>query len=308
MATVLLTGGTGLIGTALTKELLDKNYNVIILTRFPEKYSNTSGLSYAKWNTEEQFIDKDAIIKADYIVHLAGANVGEKRWTKKRKKEIVESRTKSGTLLVKALRENANDVKAVISSSAIGWYGPDSIENDSKTFKETDPVAENFLGITCKEWEQSIEPISDLKIRLVKFRTGVVMANGGMLQEFKKPLRFGFATILGNGKQVISWIHVDDLVRLYISAIEKEELRGVYNAVAPNPVTNKELVIQLAKSMRGKFFIPVFVPSFVLKLVLGEMSIEVLKSTTVSCEKIKNTGFTFLYPSIKSAIRKLVAS
>jgi NAD dependent epimerase/dehydratase family enzyme len=128
-----------------------------------------------------------------------------------------------------------------------------------------------------------------------------------MIKEFKKPLRFGLATILGNGKQMISWISIDDIVRLYITAIEKEDLSGVYNAVAPHPVTNKELVMQLARNVRGKFFVPVFIPSFILKLVLGEMSIEVLKSATVSCKKIKSTGFTFVYPSIKSAIQKLEA-
>jgi uncharacterized protein (TIGR01777 family) len=307
MATVLITGGTGLIGTALTKELLTKDYDVIILTRFPEKHTASPKLSYAKWNIEEKFIDEEAIAKADYIIHLTGANVGEQRWTEKRKKQIVESRTKSAALLVKALRENTNQVKAVVSASAIGWYGPDSGDHHSNGFVETDPPAEDFLGTTCKEWEQSIDPVADLKIRLVKFRTGVIIANGGMIKEFKKPLRFGLATILGNGKQMISWISIDDIVRLYITAIEKEDLSGVYNAVAPHPVTNKELVMQLARNVRGKFFVPVFIPSFILKLVLGEMSIEVLKSATVSCKKIKSTGFTFVYPSIKSAIQKLEA-
>jgi uncharacterized protein (TIGR01777 family) len=308
MATVLITGGTGLIGTALTKELLKKDYDVIILTRFPEKHTATSKLSYAGWNIEEKFINEKAIAKADYIIHLAGTNVGEHRWTKKGKKQIVESRTKSAALLVKALTRNANSVKAIISASAIGWYGPDSDNQNANGFVETDPNAEDFLGTTCKEWEQSIDPIADLKIRLVKLRTGVVIANEGMIKEFKKPLRFGIATILGNGKQVISWISIEDIVRLYISAIEKENLSGVYNAVAPYPVSNKELVMQLARNVRGKFFVPVFIPSFILKLVLGEMSIEVLKSATVSCKKIKGTGFTFTCPSIKSAIQKQEAS
>ena len=308
MAVVLITGGTGLIGATLTEELLKKNYDVIILTRTPEKYTSTSRLSYAKWDVKEQIIDKNAVTKADYIIHLAGANVGAKRWTQKRKKEIVESRTKSAALLLKALRENANNVKAVISASAIGWYGPDNIGGNSKPFVETDPHAEDFLGTTCEEWERSIDPVEDLKIRLVKFRTGVVIAKGGMIAEFKKPLRFGIATILGSGKQIISWISIEDIIRLYINAIEKENLKGVYNAVAPNPVSHKELVIQLAKNVRGKFFIPVFVPSFILKLVLGEMSVEVLKSATVSGKKIKSTGFTFVCPSIKSAIQKLGAS
>ncbi|HEY1871733.1 MAG TPA: TIGR01777 family oxidoreductase [Chitinophagaceae bacterium] len=303
MATILITGGTGLIGTALTKELLNKNHDVIILTRYPQKYSNTSRLSYAGWDLEKQIIDAGAIARADQIVHLAGAGVADKRWTRKRKKVIVESRTKSSELIIKGLRENANNVKAVIAASAIGWYGPDRI--NLKQFVETDLAAEDFLGTTCKEWEASIEPVISLGKRLVKLRTGIVLSNeGGALIEFKKPLRFGIAAILGSGKQVVSWIHIDDLARLYIYAIENEKLNGVYNAVAPNPVTNKNLVIELAKSMRGKFFIPVYVPSFVLKLVLGEMSVEVLKSATVSCEKLKKEGYIFLYPSLKSALQK----
>ena len=241
MATVLITGGTGLIGTALTKELLNKDYNVIILTRSPEKYSNTSRLSYAGWDIEKQTIDKNAITKADYIIHLAGAGVADKRWTTKRKNEIFESRTKSSELIVKVLKENANAVKGVVSASGIGWYGSSSPSDGKGTekypFTEIDPSAEDFLGTTCQAWEASIDPVVSLGKRLVKFRTGVVMSKeGGALKEFKKPLRFGLATILGNGKQVMSWIHIDDLVHLYIYAIENEKLQGVYNAVAPLPL------------------------------------------------------------------------
>ena len=304
MATVLITGGTGLIGTALTRELLNKGYDIIILTRSPWKYSNTSKLSYAGWDLEKQTIDKDAILKSDYIIHLAGANVGGKRWTSKRKNEIFESRVKSSGLIVKSLKENANDVKAVISASGIGWYGKGGEE---KPFIETDPGAEDFMGTTCQAWEASIGPVASLGKRLVKFRTGVVLsAEGGALPRFRKPLRFGVATILGNGRQVLSWIHIDDLVRLYRFAIENEKLSGVYNAVAPHPVANKKFVLQVAKTVRGKFFVPIFVPSFILDIVLGEMSIEVLKSATVSCEKIKKEGYSFLYPSFKAACKAIL--
>ena len=165
------------------------------------------------------------------------------------------------------------------------------------------------MGTACKEWEESIDPVLSLGKRLVKFRTGIVLSNeGGALVEFKRPMRFGVATILATGKQIVSWIHIEDLVRLYVYAIENNELNGVYNAVAPYPVTNRNLVLELARKLRGKFFVPVFVPSFILKFVLGELSIEVLKSASVSSEKIKSTGFTFLYPSIRSAIQKLSVS
>ena len=305
MATVLITGGTGLIGSALTKELLNKGYDVIILTRSPEKYSNTSGLSYARWDIKEQMIDGRAVTKADCIIHLAGAGVADKRWSPKRKKEIVESRTKSSALLVKGLNENVNNVKVIVSASAIGWYGAEM--DQSKSFVETDPAAEDFLGTTCRAWEASIDPVSSFGKRLVKLRTGIVLSNeGGALKEFKKPLRFGVAAILGNGKQVISWIYIEDLVRLYIYAIENSKLNGVYNAVAPFPVTNRNLVLQLAKCVRGKFFVPVYIPSFILKIVLGEMSIEVLKSASVSCEKIKKEGYTFIYPSFQAVCKTII--
>jgi len=305
-STILITGGTGLIGTALSKLLIANKHDVIILSRkIPEqKAVNDPAIQYAKWNIREQMIDEEAIKKADHIVHLAGASVAEKRWTSSRKKEIIESRILSSELLVKALKEIPNNVLSVISSSAIGWYGGDS---RAKTpFMEDDPAAEGFLGETCKAWEESIEPVRKLGKRLVKLRTGIVLSNrGGALYEFKKPLNLGVASILGNGKQVMSWIHIDDICRMYSYAIENQQLHGVYNAVAPHPATNKELVLQLAKKMRGNFFVPIYVPAFVLKMVLGEMSIEVLKSATVSNQKIRQAGFRYLYPSLEACIEHL---
>jgi len=305
MPTVLITGGTGLIGKNLTGHLTAKGYEVIILGREKIVDSKNKQVTYALWNIEKQEIDVTAIAKADYIIHLAGAGIADKRWTKKRKQEIVDSRVKSGELLVKTLKENANKVKAVISASAIGWYGKDdstSANNDG--FKETAPSSEDFLGQTCKQWERSLEPVTQLNKRLVIVRTGIVLSNeGGALIEFIKPLRFGIATILGSGKQIISWVHIDDLVRIYTSATENENINGVYNAVASSPVSNKDLILQLARIRRKSFFIPVYVPSFILKLMLGEMSIEILKSTTVSCGKIKKEGFTFLYPTIGAALK-----
>jgi uncharacterized protein (TIGR01777 family) len=309
MATVLITGGTGLIGRALTKALLEKNHKVIILSRDPEKQASaTPNLSYAQWNISDQKINTDAIAQADFIIHLAGAGVADKRWTKKRKQEIVDSRVKGGELIAQSLKETGNKVKAVLTSFGIGWYGPDPSIPNPHPFTENDPAHDDFLGITCLQWEDSLEPVKTLGKRLIKFRTGIVLSgDGGALQEFLKPLRFGIATILGSGKQIISWIHVDDLVSLYIAAMENEKMNGVYNAVSPNPVSNKSLILQLAKKKRGRLFIPIHVPVFALKLALGEMSIEVLKSATVSCEKIQATGFRFSYPSIEEAIKNLLA-
>ena len=309
MATVLITGGTGMIGTALSHALLERNYKVIILSRQKDKKPGNEHLFYASWDIASQNIDKASIGAADYIVHLAGAGIADRRWSKKRKREIKDSRVKSSELIVKSLSELPNSVKAVVSASAIGWYGADPVIPNPKPFREDDPPATGFLGETCREWEASIEPVKALGKRLVKLRTAIVMSNeGGALNEFKKPIRLGVAPILGNGRQVLSWIHIEDLVRLYITAIEDERFSGVYNAVAPSPISNKKFIHQLAGLTKGQFYIPVYVPAFVLRLVLGEMSIEVLKSATVSCDKIHNSGFTFLFPSIDAALQNLVKS
>jgi len=308
MPTVLITGGTGLIGKALSELLLQKGYQVIILSRTVpgQQAGDSSDLTYAHWDIARQTVDAAAVQKADYIIHLAGAGVADKRWTSKRKKEIINSRIKSSALLVKAMTENANRVKAVISASAIGWYGPDPVIPNPKPFTENDLPANDFLGDTCKQWEESIEPVTQLGKRLVILRTGLVLSNaGGALKEFIKPLRFGIAAILGNGKQIISWIHIDDICRLYLRGIEDESMHGVFNAAAPAAVSNKSLTLQLAKAIKHSFYIPVYIPSAILKLVLGKMSIEVLKSATVSSAKIKSTGFSFIYPTAVSAINQL---
>lgn len=314
MPAVLIMGGTGLIGKNLTRHLIAKGYEVIIVSRKPSKTSDNPMITFSNWNIDEQKIDIDAIAKVDYIINLAGAGVMEKKWTTKYKKEIVESRTKSSELLISTLQQNTNHIKAIISASAIGWYGRDFTpplskgEGAKNLFVETDPADENFLGETCRLWEESIEPVTKLNKRLVKLRIGIVLSNdGGALAEFKKPLRFGIAAILGGGKQVLSWIHIDDLCRMFIYAIENEQLSGSYNAVAPLPVNNKKLILKLAKIMREQFYIPVHVPQFVLKLILGKRSTEILKSATVSCEKIKVAGFTFLYPSIDASLKELIS-
>jgi uncharacterized protein (TIGR01777 family) len=306
MPTILITGGTGTIGKKLTALLLETGYSVIVLSRHPEKYTSYhSLLSFAGWDVHADFINEQSIQEADYIIHLAGAGVAEKRWSKKRKIEIVESRVQSSTLLVKALRTIPNKVKAVVSASAIGWYGPDKI--NQPIFEENALSSKDFLGETCRLWEESIAPVESLGIRLVKLRTGIVLSNqGGAFAEFKKPLQYGIAAILSKGNQMISWIHETDVCNMYLYAIKNVEIKGVYNAVAPNPVTNKELTISLAKQLRKQYYIPVHVPKFILKLMLGEMSIEVLKSTKVSCQKIESNGFKFQFNTIESAIKNLL--
>ena len=300
--TIVITGGTGTIGKSLTNKLINKGHKVIILSRNPRQ-SNNINLQYASWSIDDGFIDKEAIKDATTIIHLAGAGVADKRWTKQRKKEIVESRVKSGELLTSYLQNNPHQVHTFIASSAIGWYGEDVSPN---FFTETAAPKNDFLGNTCQAWEQSVRPIESLGIRLVIVRTGIVLSNnGGALVEFKKPIQFGLATILGNGKQIISWISIQDLCGIYTFALENSTLKGIFNAVAPWPVSNKELTICLAKIHRGSYFIPIHVPTIMLKLILGEMSIEILKSTSVSASKIIAAGYNFQYPTIDLTLNRL---
>jgi len=308
MARIIITGGTGMIGKRLSQMLIDRGDEVIILTRNKEKITeSTKGMQYANWDIEKGVIDKDAIAKADYIIHLAGAGVADKRWTPLRMKEIVESRTISSAVLVKAIKETPNNIKAIVSASAIGWYGADNPNSVQNGFDEDDKVDDAFLGNTCKLWEKSIEPVSGLGKRLVKLRIGIVLANeGGALAEFVKPIKMGVAAILGSGKQVISWIHIEDLCRMFIYSMDNENMQGAYNAVAPNPETNQRLTITLAKIIKGSFYISIHVPSVLLKIILGGMSIEVLKSATVSCKKILSAGYNFKFDALDKALKDLI--
>jgi uncharacterized protein (TIGR01777 family) len=305
MQTILITGGTGLVGKKLTKLLVLKGYNVIVLTRTIPVQPAPASVSYALWDVKKQTIDVKAVQQADAIVHLAGAGVVDKRWTDAYKKEIVDSRTKSSELLIQTLKNNPHKISTIVSASAIGWYGAD--QREGFAFTENDPAAPGFLGNTCQLWEQSIEPDPSMNIRLCKLRTGIVLSNdGGALAEFKKPIHLGVAAILGSGQQMVSWIHIEDLCRMFVFAIENNNMQGSFNAAAPMPVSNKTLTLTLAKAMKGSFYIPLHVPAFILKIMLGESSIEVLKSTTVSAKKIADAGFTFTYPSIDAAVNELV--
>ena len=309
MSNILVSGGTGLIGTHLCNYLTERGHDVTILTRKKDNPSDNPKITFSYWNVEKGIIDSEDVLKTDHIIHLAGAGVIDKKWTKRYKETILESRTKSAELIIRCLQENDHRVKTFVSASAIGWYGADSKPLIRKEgFIEMDTPANDFLGETCKLWEASVEPVAALGVKLVKLRTGIVLSNaGGAFKEYKTPVRFGIAAILGNGKQIVSWIHINDLCRMYFEAIENNSMEGSYNAVGPEPVSQKTLMLHLAKKLKNKFFTPVYVPGFFLRIIFGKRSIEILKSATVSEQKIKTAGFTFLYPSIESAIDELVA-
>lgn len=307
MQTILITGGTGLIGKALAADLLGRGYRVIIITRHPAQYkSREERLRYAGWDPERGWIDPWAIGEADHIINLAGAGVADKRWTPHRKQLLVNSRVSGGNVLAEALAQMPNKVQTLVQASAIGWYGADPVNPNPHPFMETAPADGQFLGATCRQWEASIEPIKSLGKRVVVLRIGLVLTPaGGALKEFLQPLRLGIAVVMGDGRQVFSWIHIRDLCKMMAFAIERPEVSGVYNAVAPHPESNRNLMIALARMVRGRKYILVPVPSLVLKILLGEMSVEVLKSATVSARKIGEAGFTFSYPEIHFALQDL---
>lgn len=296
-----------MIGRALTDMLTERRYNVIILTRHLDKAPpSTPTVRYAAWDPEKGTIDAAALAQADYICNLAGAGIADERWSRKRKQEIVESRLNASKTIVKALRELPHKVQVVVNASAIGWYGDDRRLKHKYGFKEKDPVAKDFLGETCRKWEESIDPVSELGIRVVKLRTGIVLSReGGALVEFMKPLQYGIAAILGMGRQMVSWIHITDICRMYVYSMENEECVGPFNAVASYPVDNKTLMLAIARRIRGKSFVPIHVPGFLIRIAVGGMSVEVLKSLTVDNQAFKDCGYHFLYPSLEPALNTL---
>jgi uncharacterized protein (TIGR01777 family) len=297
---ILITGGTGLLGSRLTEMLLQEGYQVSYLSRSQEMIS---GVDVFQWNVEEGYINEKAIAQADYIIHLAGAGVADKRWTKSRKQEILESRTKSAQLLYETLKQTRHTVKAFISASAIGYYGYDT---GQKLITEQSAAGDDFLANVVQAWEASVQQISQLGVRVVNFRIGIVLSEkGGALAKIIQTIKVGAGAPLGSGKQYFSWIHIDDVCRMFIQAIKNEGMQGIYNAVAPHPVTNEELTKAAAHVLDKPLVLP-NVPAFALKLALGEMAAAVLGGSKVSNQKITATGFMFQFSELTQALEDLL--
>lgn len=294
---ILLTGGTGFIGKHLTDLLIDNGFEVSILSRSDRK--NTSSITYYKWDLTRNYIDEEAITKADYIIHLSGEGIVEKRWTKKRKKEILESRTQPIDLIFSVLEKTNKKPDAFVSASAVGIYGAYTNEN---ICTENTPPANDFLGITCQEWEKAVDKINALNIRTVKVRTGIVLGKDeGFLKKIVPSFKSGFGAILGTGKQYVPWIHIEDLCNIYLKAITDEQMHGPYNSCVTDNTTNASLSKTLANLFGYKIWLPK-APAFVLKIVLGEMSVAVLEGQRVSSEKIQKMGFDFQFTDLETAL------
>ena len=304
MAVIGITGGTGFIGSALTPFLLKAGHKVVVFSRNPRPPAQVpAGVRYGLWNPATEETDETAWTAVTQVVHLAGAGVADERWSKGRKAEIVRSRVQGTQFLLATLRKHAPQCSTLVAASAIGYYGPD--QKGGAAFKEDDLPANDFLARACISWEEEIFRATDF-LRVVALRTGIVLGKGGgALPEFTRAFPMHIAPILGSGKQVVSWIHEQDLVRMYAFMLAGETLQGIYNAVAPHPVSQRSLMDALAKAKGGTFLKPP-VPAFALKIAMGEMSVEVLKSCTVSAEKVLGTGFVFEFPTIDAAAADLV--
>ena len=297
---ILITGATGLIGNELVKLLLAKNHSVHYLTTSQSKIVNKANYQGFYWNPQQSKIDENCLYEVDAIVHLAGANIA-KRWTNAYKQEIIESRILSSELLYNLIRKTPNQVKQFVSASGTAIY-PESFDKVcDETTKETE---DSFLSNVVKKWEESANRFQVLGLKVCKLRTGIVLSNlGGALPEMVKPIKIGFGAAMGSGKQVQSWIHINDLVAMYLFAIENQ-LEGVYNAVTPNSISNQELTTVIAKTVKKPLFLP-NIPQFVMKLLLGQMSYLLFSSKNVSPQKIIDNGFRFQFPEIKEAIADL---
>lgn len=291
---ILITGGTGLIGSSLIEALQSRGHTIAVLSRSKKGIHPT----YI-WDYKKKYIEEGAFSGVDTIVHLAGAGVADKRWTAERKEEIIKSRTETTALLYESLKNSENSVKNFIGASAIGFYGADTGE---VMLDETAPLGNDFLAQVTEAWETSAVKMKDLGLRTTLLRIGIVLSNqGGALQELLKP---PVAAPLGNGKQFMSWIHIKDLVDMFIFAIENEEIEGVFNAVGTSPLTNKEFT-QIAAKVYKKPFLPLPVPGFALKLLMGEMASIVLGGNKVSAEKISKSGFKHTFNDLEVALKDL---
>lgn len=297
---VLITGATGLVGQAIADVLLERGDSVNYLTTRSSKIENKENYKGFLWNTKTQDIDMSCFDGVDAIINLAGASVAE-RWTASHKKAILESRISSLDLLYHALSKTEHNVEHLISASAIGVY-PSSL---TKLYDESESdLSDDFLGDVVQQWESSADRFTELNMEVAKLRIGIVLsANGGALEKMADPIKKYVGAPLGSGQQWQSWIYIEDLVRMFTYVID-EEISGVYNAVAPNPVNNKELTKAIAKALGKPLFLPP-VPKFVLKLMLGEMAQIVLGSQLVSADKIQEEGFVFEYSQVEKALEEI---
>lgn len=298
---VLITGATGLVGQEIVKSCHENKIQVNYLTTDKSKIINSENYQGFYWNPKIEEIDSSCFNGVDAIIHLAGASIA-KRWTPIYKEKILQSRITSTRLLINALKGETHNIKQVVSASAIGIY-PDSITNYYK--ENYNKSSTSFLGQVVKNWELAVDGFSRIGIEVTKIRIGLVLAKqGGALQEIVRLSKFGLGSAFGSGKQWQSWIHIQDLANMFLYVL-RNNLSGVYNGVSPNPVSNQELVKNVAKVLHRPLFMP-NIPKFFMKLLLGEMHILLFESQRVSSKKIEDKTFYFEYNYLEKALSNLL--
>ncbi|WP_259015256.1 TIGR01777 family oxidoreductase [Emticicia fluvialis] len=297
---ILITGGTGLIGRRLTLLLQKKGHQVVYLSR---KKENIKDVIVYKWDISAGYIEPEALENIDYIVHLAGAGIADKRWTEERKQEIIDSRIEPIVLLKKHLQEKNISIKGFISASGISCYGTDTGET---RLDEHSLFGDDFLAYCCELWEEETRNFTPAR-RTASIRTGVVLSReGGALPKMMLPVKWGVGSPFGDGRQWMSWIHIDDICQLYLQCIEDENITGPFNAVAPAPIRNAAFVATAAKVLKRPFWAPA-VPAFVLKLLLGEMSAVLLGGNYIINKRMaEELSFNYQYPELETALQDLL--
>ena len=299
---VLITGASGLVGKAIIPVLLNKGYEIVSLSRI--KKSPCHGVETFLWDIKSDYIDKQALVGIDFVIHLAGAGIADEKWTDKRKKELYNSRVKGTKLLFKYISDLPRKPKAMIAASGIAIYG---IDSGDLLMTEKFDQAQDFLANLTRDWETEILKFKSIETRTVVLRTGIVLSNnGGAFPKLLKPILYNVGAPLGTGQQFMSWIHIKDIVRLYVYALEENDVEGKFNAVSSSPVTNEEFTAQTAHVFGKKLFLP-NVPAFAMKLLLGEMSTIVLGGNKVSNQKIIEKGFDFKFTDLDHALLDLKA-
>jgi uncharacterized protein (TIGR01777 family) len=295
---ILITGAGGLIARELAKRL-EKNYIVRFLTR-KKKHDNEF-----EWNIKEKTIDYTAFEGISHIIHLAGANISEKRWTDERKKELISSRVDSADLIAKTLQEKKIKLKSFISASGINYYGTKTTDT---IFTENDGPGNDFLSEVVVLWERAADQFKEQNLaeRVVKIRTAVVLSEkDGALKKMLPTIKMGIGSALGTGKQYMPWIHIEDICSIYEFALKNPDMNDAFNAVSPQHTTNENLTKKIAEVLKKPLFMPK-VPGFVLKLIFGELADALLEGSRASSEKIQKVGFQFKFPDLKTALENLL--
>ena len=297
---ILITGGTGLIGQRLVRLLIEHQMSPRLLSRVA---NHNADIPQFEWNIRDERIDPLAFEGIDILIHLAGANVSEGRWTPSRKREILDSRIKSTRLLFDTVKKLEQKPKLLICSSAAGYYGQFEFEHESS---EDDDPGQDFLARVCDEWESEADNFKNLGIRVVKVRTGIVFdPMGGALQKMVQPIKLFTGAPLASGKQYINWIHWEDWCLAVIHMIKENHMEGPFNLVAPNPETNEVLTRLIAKIIRRPLWFP-NVPAFVLRLILGEMASFVINGHKLSSKKLEDSGYNFKHETLEGALIELL--